>query len=76
MHGHAVGIGRGVLQRNFTDELLIVFQVLCFEILWAFLLLISASLVAEVANYFGTLKSFGGSVVSKVYDPMVAAVVS
>lgn len=50
-------------------------QVLVFDILWAFLLLISASLVAEVANAFAAVAAlYGGS--AKAPGAMVAAVVS
>lgn len=51
-----------------------LFQVAIFEISWAFLFLISASLVAEVANYFGVLKAHVG--VKQFYNTMATAVVS
>ncbi|KAL9976208.1 hypothetical protein ACROYT_G013480 [Oculina patagonica] len=50
--------------------------VLCFEILWALLLVISAGLVQPIASYYGFLATTGGGDgVKRIYNPMMAAVV-
>ncbi|XP_078368917.1 uncharacterized protein LOC144652736 [Oculina patagonica] len=56
-----------------ADGLIVV---LCFEILWALLLVISAGLVQPIASYYGFLATTGGGDgVKRIYNPMMAAVV-
>ncbi|CAH3169384.1 unnamed protein product, partial [Porites evermanni] len=49
-------------------------QLLGFEVLWALLILISASLVGQVANYYGTVATKAAADVKRFYQTMAAGV--